>query len=34
MQEILIIVHPWDDYYYKWEKMKEEYERRKRWKES
>jgi hypothetical protein len=31
-QEILIIVHPWEDYYYKWEKMKNEYERRKSWK--
>jgi hypothetical protein len=30
-QEILIIVHPWHDYYHRWVKMKEEYERRKRW---
>ena len=30
-QEIFIIVHPWDDYYHRWMKMKEEYERRKRW---
>jgi hypothetical protein len=30
-QEIQIVVHPWDDFYYKWVKMKEEYERRKRW---
>jgi hypothetical protein len=33
-QEILIVVHPWDDYYNKWIKMKEEYERRKSWKEN
>jgi hypothetical protein len=30
-QEIQIVVHPWDDYYYRWVKMKEEYERRKSW---
>ena len=30
-QEIMIYVHPWDDYYYKWVKMKEEFERRKSW---
>jgi len=30
-QEIFLIVHPWDDYYHRWVKMKEEYERRKRW---
>jgi hypothetical protein len=29
-QEIMIFVHPWDDYYYKWIKMKEEHERRNR----
>jgi hypothetical protein len=33
-QEIMIYVHPWDDYYYQWVKMKDEYERRKRWKAS
>ncbi len=33
-QEIFIIVHPWDDYYHRWVKMKEEYERRKRWRAS
>ena len=33
-QEIMIYVHPWDDYYHRWVKMKEEYERRKRWRSS
>jgi hypothetical protein len=33
-QEIMIFVHPWDDYYYQWVKMKDEYERRQRWKAS
>jgi len=33
-QEIIVYVHPWNDYYHKWEKMKEEYERRHRWKDS
>lgn len=33
-QEIMIYVHPWDDYYYQWVKMKDEYERRQRWKAS
>lgn len=28
-QEILIFVHPWHEYYYQWQKMKNEYERRK-----
>lgn len=30
-QEIMIYVHPWDDFYYQWVKMKDKYERRKRW---
>jgi len=30
-QEILLMVHPWNDYYHKWEKMKEKYEYDKRW---
>lgn len=30
-QEIMIYVHPWNDYYYQWAKMKDEYERRQRW---
>lgn len=29
-QEIMIYVHPWDNYYHRWVKMKEEYEWRKR----
>jgi hypothetical protein len=33
-QEILIDVHPWNDFYHKWVKMKNEFERRKSWKES
>jgi hypothetical protein len=31
IQEIQIVVHPWDDFYHRWVKMQEEYERRKRW---
>ena len=30
-QEIQIVIHPWEDYYHRWIKMQEEYERRKRW---
>lgn len=30
-QEIFFIVHPWDDFYCRWEKMKEKQERRKMW---
>ena len=33
-QEIFLIVHPWDDFYHRWVKMKEAYERRKRWRAS
>jgi len=33
-QEILLFVHPWNSYYYKWLKMKDEFERNKSWKES
>ena len=31
IQEVLITVHPWNDLYYKWIKMKDEYEYRERW---
>ena len=31
IQEILIIVHLWNDFYHKWEKMMEKYEYDKRW---
>jgi hypothetical protein len=30
-QEIMIYIHPWDNYYNQWVKMKDEYERRKIW---
>jgi hypothetical protein len=30
-QEIELDIHPMDDFYYKWVKMAEEYEKRKRW---
>ena len=30
-QEILYFVHPWHDYYYRLQKMKDDYERRKKW---
>jgi len=30
-QEIQLEIHPWNDYYYKWVKMKEAYESRKLW---
>jgi len=33
-QEVFLWVHPWDNYYYKWEKLKEEYESIKRWRAS
>lgn len=32
-QEISIDLHPWDNYYYKWAKMKDDYERMKTWEE-
>ena len=32
-QEIHIDIHPWDNYYYKWAKMKDDYERMKKWEE-
>lgn len=30
-QEIFMVVHPWDDFYHRWVKMKEEFERKKSW---
>jgi hypothetical protein len=33
-QEILLFVHPWNSYYYKWLKMKDEFERNKSWKDT
>jgi len=30
-QEVFLWVHPWNDYYYKWGDIKEEYERRQIW---
>jgi len=33
-QEILLFVHPWNSYYYKWLKMKDEFERNKSLKDS
>ena len=32
-QEIQLFIHPWNNYYNKWIKMQEEYERMKKWEE-
>jgi hypothetical protein len=33
-QEIQLSIHPWNNYYYKWVKTKEDYDRNERWKPS
>ncbi len=33
VQEIQLFIHPWNNYYIKWVKMQEEYERMKKWEE-
>jgi len=30
-QEVYLEVHPFNDYYYKWEKMKDDHDRTKNW---